>query len=114
LVVLFLALRGWWRFPALILLGFANIATLPTLMAFILERFPHIRATANGVYMALTFMSASVAVLALGAMGDAWGLRTAYFISAGCGVLALPFVGWLTRVPAEVQPMVQAWEERSG
>jgi hypothetical protein len=46
-------------------------------------------------------------------MGDAWGLRTAYLISAGLGVLAVPFVGWLTRTPAEVRPMVQAWEERS-
>lgn len=114
LLVVFLALRGWWLFPALILLGFANIASLPVLMAFIQERFPHIRATANGVYMALTFASASVAVLALGAMGDAWGLRTAYFISAGCGVLALPFVGWLTKAPPKAAPMMQMWEERSG
>ena len=113
LLFLFVAAHGWWRFPILVLLGLANIATLPVLMAFIQERFPHIRATANGVYMALTFVSASVAVLALGGMGDAWGLRTAYLISAGLGVLAVPFVGWLTRTPAEVRPMVQAWEERS-
>lgn len=114
LLFLFTAAHGWWKFPLLVLLGFANVATLPVLMAFILERFPHIRATANGVYMALIFVSASAAVLALGAMGDAWGLRTAYLISAGLGVLAVPFVGWLTRTPAEVPQMVQAWEERSG
>ncbi len=114
LLLIFLAMRGRWIFLALVLLGLANIATLPVLMAFIQERFPHIRATANGVYMALTFVSASVAVLALGAMGDAWGLRTAYLISAGLGILAVPFVGWLTRAPADAQPMLQAWKERSG
>jgi FSR family fosmidomycin resistance protein-like MFS transporter len=92
LMFLFLASGGWVRFPLLIFLGFTALSVIPVLMALVQETFPENRALANGVYMSMSFILRSGAVLLLGIIGDSWGMRTAFAISAALPLLGLPFV----------------------
>ena len=88
----FLAADGWIRFPLLLALGFTSLSAAPVVMALVQENYPENRALANGVYMALSFVIRSGAVLVLGAVGDAYGLRLAFTLSAIAPLLGLPFV----------------------
>jgi len=88
----FSMLNGWILFPLLLLLGFAQLSVTPIIMAVVQESFPESRALANGVYMAINFVSSSVVTVLVGAIGDLSSLHTAYIISAGLTLAALPFV----------------------
>jgi len=88
----FLAVKGWFQFPLLLVLGFASLSVTPVIMALVQESFPENRALANGVYMAISFVLRSGVIVVLGAMGDMFGLRTAFAASAGIALLGLPLV----------------------
>ena len=88
----FLAADGWIRFPLLMALGFTSLSAAPVVMALVQESYPENRALANGIYMALSFVIRSGAVLVLGAVGDAFGLRLAFTLSAIAPLLGLPLV----------------------
>jgi FSR family fosmidomycin resistance protein-like MFS transporter len=92
LTFVFLAVSGWLRFPLLLLLGFTALSTTPVIMALVQESVPENRALANGVYMALSFVLRSGVVVVLGAMGDLFGLRTAFAASAAITLLGLPLI----------------------
>ncbi len=96
-IILLLNLRGWLQFPALLGLGFGLLSMTPVVMAIVQESFPENRALANGIYMAVSFVSSSFATLAIGAIGDLFDLRTAYLLSAVLVLVGLPF---LFRLPA--------------
>jgi FSR family fosmidomycin resistance protein-like MFS transporter len=66
-------------------------------MALVQESYPENRAMANGLYMALSFVIRSGAVVALGAVGDLAGLRTAFAVSAIVPLLGLPLLLLLPR-----------------
>ncbi len=94
---LFLGARGQWAQAAMAaLLGFFLIAPTPVLMAMVQESFPENRAFANGVYMAVTFVIHSTVIVAVGAMGDRWGMPATFSACAGLmlvsllSILALP------------------------
>jgi FSR family fosmidomycin resistance protein-like MFS transporter len=88
----FLAAEGWGQFLLLPVLGLTSLSTAPAIMALVQESFPQSRSLANGVYMALNFLIQSAAVLVLGALGDRFGLRTAFAVSAAIPLLGLPFL----------------------
>jgi len=92
LMSVFLALRGWLQFLPLLMLGFTVLSITPVLMALVQESFPKNRALANGVYMSLSFVLRSGAVVVLGAMGDMFGLRVAFTASAVISLLGLPLI----------------------
>ncbi len=92
LLFAFLFSGGWWYFPILLLLGLVLLSTTPPLMAMVQEGYPESRSLANGVYMAMGFVGQSVAVLAVGALGDALGLRPAFYISGAIMLLSLPLI----------------------
>jgi len=93
LMFVFLTVGGWGQFPPLLLLGFISISVSPVFMALVQESFPENRALANGVYMALSFILRSVVVVALGRLGDLFGLRLAFTASGAIMLLlGLPFV----------------------
>ncbi len=93
LMFAFLSVEGWIRFPILLLLGFTGLSITPVIMALVQESFPENRALANGIYMALSFTIRSVAVVVLGALGDLFGLRLAFIVSAVVPLLlGLPLV----------------------
>ena len=92
LMLAYLALEGWVRFPLLLLLGFTSLSVAPVIMALVQESFPKNRALANGLYMALSFVIRSAAVIALGLVGDRIGLRPAFAASAVVPLLGVPLV----------------------
>lgn len=92
LLLAFLALNGWLRLPLLLLLGFATISNNPILMALVQESFPANRAMANGMYLAMTFVSSSVMAVAVGMLGDLFGLRMAFIASAIAPLLGVPLL----------------------
>jgi FSR family fosmidomycin resistance protein-like MFS transporter len=88
---------GWLMAPVLILLGFTLLATTPVVMAIVQESFPQNRALANGIYMAISFLLFAGTTVAVGAMGDALGLRSAFAASAGLALVAVPMVPLVVR-----------------
>ncbi|MEM4724242.1 MAG: MFS transporter [Candidatus Hadarchaeum sp.] len=92
LLLAFLAVDGWLRLPLLLLLGFATISNNPILMALVQESFPSNRAMANGMYLAMTFVSSSVMAVVVGMLGDLFGLRSAFVASAIAPLLGVPLM----------------------
>jgi FSR family fosmidomycin resistance protein-like MFS transporter len=92
MMLLFLTVREWVILPTLIVLGLIAFSTNPVIMALVQEYGRDHPATANGLYMAIGFVGRSLIVIAVGAMADRWGLRTAFQWSALLGFLGLPFV----------------------
>jgi FSR family fosmidomycin resistance protein-like MFS transporter len=97
LTLLFVATKGWVQIILLPVLGLAAFSTAPVLMAVVLESVPNNRATANGIYMSLSFLSRSAALLILGAVGDRFGLGLAFQISSFIMLLGVPFIGLLPK-----------------
>ena len=96
LLFVFLETQGWALFPILAILGFVALSTGPVVMAMVQESCPENRAFANGLYMGAGFALRGVAMLLLGIMADAYGLRRAFQISA---ILMLLGVVLVFRIP---------------
>ena len=94
-MLLFLATDSWIRFLALLPLGLTAFSIAPTLMALTQESFPQNPSLANGIYMALTFVTGSVMAVVAGALGDLFGLRWTFAASAVVALLGVPFVWFL-------------------
>lgn len=92
LMVAFLSTSGPLRIAVLALLGFATLASTPVLMAVVLENAGDNPAAANGTYFMIGFAARAVILLAVGALGDAIGLRSTYLLCAGVAALGFPFV----------------------
>ena len=102
LLLAFLAADGWQASALLALLGIAGSASVPVLMAVVLEGFAESRATANGVLMALSFVLSSLTTVAVGSIGDHWGLHSAFTWSA---LAAFSGVGFVFLLPiGKLQP----------
>jgi len=99
-LILFLQVSDWLTIPVLLLLGFASISPQPVLLALVQDKFPDNRATANGLYMSISFLVRSLALQLLGMGGDLWGLRTTFYISAFISLLALPAILALPKISA--------------
>ena len=95
LMVGFVFAAGWGRLPLLLGLGFAGLMATPVIMAAVIESFPGNRALANGNYMALNFVARAVAVVLVGVVADAFGMRQAFLACAAVGVFGVPFVFFL-------------------
>jgi FSR family fosmidomycin resistance protein-like MFS transporter len=89
----------WARFATLLVIGFAQLSVTPVVMALVQESFPGNRALANGFYMALSFLARSAFTLVLGWVGDRYGLRTSFVISAVIPLLGLPVLMFLPNKP---------------
>lgn len=96
-VLLFVYASGFWVFPVLILMGFFMLASGPVLLALVMDKATRHHSFMNGIYMTLTFVSASVSTLLVGMMGDWFGLTGTYKISGFLAFLAIPFVLVLSR-----------------
>lgn len=98
LMVGFVFVSGWGRLPLLLGLGFVGLMATPVIMAAVLESFPENRALANGSYMALNFVGRAVAVVLVGFLADAIGMRQAFLCCAVLGALGTPFLFLLPMV----------------
>jgi FSR family fosmidomycin resistance protein-like MFS transporter len=97
---LFLVSNGWVRYPMLVGLGLSLFSFGPAGMALVQEQFPENRALANGIYMSIAFLIRSLAVVTIGAIGDVYGLETAFAVATTLVVIGVPFVFRLPRRPA--------------
>jgi len=97
LMALFLLSGGALRLVALGALGAFTLSTTPVLMALMIESAADDRAAANGIFMMIGFISSALIVPAIGAIGDAIGLRGAFWICAAISTLGIPFALILPR-----------------
>ena len=101
LMLLFLAVRGWAIYPALLAVGLTTLSTNPVMMALVQEYSRHHPATANGLYMATTFATKSLIIVGVGAMADYWGLRATF---QWCALLGFAGVAFVFLLPKRVTP----------
>lgn len=94
-MIAFLFVDGWMTIALLALMGFSAFATTPVLLATVQEQFPHNRATANGLFMAVTFLIRVIGTPTVGLLGDLYSLETAYLVAAGISLLMLPVIMFL-------------------
>jgi FSR family fosmidomycin resistance protein-like MFS transporter len=92
LMLLFLGINGWARLPILMLIGITAPATRTVLMALVQESCPNNRAMANGMFLAISFILESGSAVIVGALGDIFGLRTAFMLSALILLVGSPLV----------------------
>jgi FSR family fosmidomycin resistance protein-like MFS transporter len=104
LMFVFLQVQGNLMIPVLVLLGFFSLSPQPVLLAMVQDHLPNHRAAANGLYMSISFLLRSLVLVLVGMVGDAWGLRTTFTISAGISVLSVLPVLLLPEEPAKTQP----------
>jgi len=90
-----LGATDWALVPILVLLGFALPPSQVITLALIQECSDRNRAFATGLYLALGFMSESIAALTVGILADFFGLRSAIAASAILMLLSLPMVSLL-------------------
>jgi FSR family fosmidomycin resistance protein-like MFS transporter len=107
LMFAFLAVSGWAYFPVLMLLGFFALAPQPVLLALVQDTLPENRAAANGLYMMVSFLMQSLALVLVGVAGDAWGLRATFVLSGVASVLA---VGAVLLLPGRQTPNLAVGE----
>jgi FSR family fosmidomycin resistance protein-like MFS transporter len=89
LALLFLQVSGWQALLVLMALGFFALSTNAIMMAIVQERFPSNRAMANGLYMMLNFVLRPAGTVAVGFMGDHFGLEKAMFWGALVSLLGV-------------------------
>lgn len=95
LLLAFIYSPAWLAVPLLIALGLASLSTQPVVLALVQDQFPHNRAFANGVNLAITFMLQAAAIWAVGALADRYGLTPAYAVSALLALVSIPAVFFL-------------------
>jgi FSR family fosmidomycin resistance protein-like MFS transporter len=62
------------------------------MLAMVQEHFPNNRAVANGIFMLIVFILRPLGTLAIGLLGDRYGLNTAFFWGALISLLSLPAI----------------------
>jgi FSR family fosmidomycin resistance protein-like MFS transporter len=97
ITLLFIFVDGWARIVLLPLLGLAALSTAPVMMAVVLENAAQHRATANGIFLALSFLSRSAALLILGALADRFGLGMAFQVGSFIMLLGVPVIYFLPK-----------------
>ncbi|MFO7885223.1 MAG: MFS transporter [Desulfobacteraceae bacterium] len=91
-LALFVLTTGFLSFIMLSITGFAILSTAPVMLAVVQEHAPDNPASANGLYMMVSFVVRSATMVIVGFLGDAAGLANMYLISALVGLGALPFL----------------------
>ena len=89
---LFISSSGYLSFLFLLLLGFFIFAPGPVLLALVQDREKEKPVFANSIYMTISFVTASIAVVMAGSIGDWIGLENTYRLSAFMALGAIPFV----------------------
>lgn len=103
LMLLFLRVGGWLIVPVLLALGFAVLSASPVLLAMVQEHMPHNRATANGLFMTISFLARPTASVLIGVISDSFSLRAAFTFSAFMPLLGIPVILWLPQIKADAR-----------
>lgn len=91
-VLLFVISGDWIRLLALLFTGFTLLSTTPVMLALVQEHAGDSPATANGMFMMISFLARSSVVVLIGLLADYYGLETAYLFSAAAGLVGIPFI----------------------
>ncbi|WP_289020667.1 MFS transporter [Desulfobacter postgatei] len=91
-ILLFAVTTGVVQILSLLITGFTVLSTTPVMLALIQENAKESPAAANGLFMMISFAVRSIAVVAAGALADAFGLNMMFIISALAGFTAIPFL----------------------
>lgn len=91
----FLQVSGWAVIPLLVILGFFSKSTGVVFLALVQDHFQKHRATGNGLFMLLSFMSNALMLVVIGYLGDRIGLRSAYLIACASAALTAPALFFL-------------------
>jgi FSR family fosmidomycin resistance protein-like MFS transporter len=97
-MLLFLRVQGWLLVPLLLALGFTAFSAMLVMLAIVQEQFPNNRAVANGLYMMIIFLLRPLGTLAVGFLGDQFGLQTTFYYAALFSLLTLPAILTLPEV----------------
>ena len=92
IMFVFLNTSGWLLIPVLLVLGFTAFSTGPVMLAMVQDHMPENRALGNSLLMFITFLARPLSILAIGLIGDKFGLRTAFTIGAFISLLAIPAI----------------------
>lgn len=92
MLFLFVWLRNWLRFIALLFTGLSILSTTPVMLALVQEHAKGSPSAANGFFMMISFLARSAIVVVVGFLGDLVGLRNTYLISSFLGVLGIPLI----------------------
>lgn len=95
LVPVFLQVQGLLVFPVLVLLGFFGLSPGTIFLALVQDNFQEHRATGNGVYLLISFLSNGLMLIIIGFIGDNLGLKTAYLIGAAASLCSIPALALL-------------------
>lgn len=95
LMLLFIHSSGWIVILLLLGMGFLALSATPVMLAMVQEQFPNNRAVANGVFMSIVFVLRPLGTLAIGMLGDKYGLQTAFMWGALISFLSLPAIAAL-------------------
>jgi FSR family fosmidomycin resistance protein-like MFS transporter len=99
--LVFLWVDGWTTFIVLLALGFTVLSTGPVLLALVQDHFQKNRAVGNGMFMLVSFFVRPFALVAIGFLGDRFGLNQVYFWSALLSLLSIPAIFALPKLTPE-------------
>ncbi len=88
----FIMTTGIFQVLMLIVTGFTVLSTTPVMLAIIQDHAKENPASANGLFMMISFSFRALAVTVVGVIGDFAGLEMMFIISALAGILAVPFL----------------------
>jgi MFS transporter, FSR family, fosmidomycin resistance protein len=97
IMLLFVFAHGWLLSAALVLLGLIAFSSTPVVLSLIQQRCRDYPATANGVYMMMSFTMGAVTVMLAGMLSDRIGIAAALKMFAACSFIGLPFLLLLPR-----------------
>ncbi len=90
LALLFMNSTGTMSIVLMLLIGITAISPTPVIMASVQDQFPENRAFANGVMLAINFVTRGLAIWGVGALADAIGFEQAFFWSCILALLSVP------------------------
>ncbi len=97
LVPVFLQVQGLLVFPVLVLLGFFGLSPGTLFLALVQDNFQEHRATGNGVYLLINFLSNGLMLIIIGFVGDNLGLKIAYLFGAAASLCSIPALSLLPK-----------------
>jgi FSR family fosmidomycin resistance protein-like MFS transporter len=92
LLFAFVYAPDWMQFPILLVLGGGVFALTPVNMAILHDHCGEQRGTANGLFMAVHFLSTAAVTIFVGWLADLLGLRMAFTLSALLGLAGVPMI----------------------
>ncbi len=90
LMGLFMLVEGIMLYPVLLLTGFFLLAPMPVMLATVNEIKSEHPAFVNSIYMMISFVINSIAIMLIGVLGDSIGLTLTFQIAALVSLAAIP------------------------